>query len=198
MHEIIDINALQGDDRKKREYWLTHKQRWMIFLLYPESQQHAIDYIRCNFPCLCIYHDRDENKPHYHFVVHFENGRFPQAVCKRLGVSTQWVQQPRSEIGVEQYLTHDTKAARKAEKFIYPADAIECLNGYEYKAEEQLKTVDTLTIANEMFALMQGCKSYHEFVAGCLANNYYGELKRSSYIWGTLWNEHKQGAYSGQ
>ena len=70
-----------------------------MFVLYPESQQPAIDYIQANWPCAWALHDKDTHteqefldygkhhdgncpdwqigdlkKPHYHFVVKFKNG----------------------------------------------------------------------------------------------------------------------------
>ena len=79
-----------------------------MFVLYPESQQPAIDYIQANWPCAWALHDKDTHteqefldygkhhdgncpdwqigdlkKPHYHFVVKFKNARYITGVQKR-------------------------------------------------------------------------------------------------------------------
>lgn len=76
-----------------------------MFVLYPESQQAAIDYIKANYPCAWALHDKDTHteqdvldyakahngdcpewqagdlkKPHYHFVVKFKNARYATGV----------------------------------------------------------------------------------------------------------------------
>lgn len=80
-----------------------------MFVLYPESQQPAIDYIQANWPCAWALHDKDTHteqefldygkhhdgncpdwqigdlkKPHYHFVVKFKNARYITGVAKEI------------------------------------------------------------------------------------------------------------------
>ena len=80
-----------------------------MFVLYPESQQLAIDYIQANWPCAWALHDKDTHteqefldygkhhdgncpdwqigdlkKPHYHFVVKFKNARYITGVAKEI------------------------------------------------------------------------------------------------------------------
>ena len=80
-----------------------------MFVLYPESQQAAIDYIKANWPCAWALHDKDTHteqeyleygkkhdgncpdwnigdlkKPHYHFVVKFKNARYLTGVAKEI------------------------------------------------------------------------------------------------------------------
>ena len=83
-----------------------------MFVLYPESQQPAIDYIQANWPCAWALHDKDTHteqefldygkhhdgncpdwqigdlkKPHYHFVVKFKNARYITGVAKEIAVT---------------------------------------------------------------------------------------------------------------
>ena len=87
----------------------SQKAYQFMFVLYPESQQPAIDYIQANWPCAWALHDKDTHteqefldygkhhdgncpdwqigdlkKPHYHFVVKFKNARYITGVAKEI------------------------------------------------------------------------------------------------------------------
>lgn len=80
-----------------------------IFVLYPESQQSAIDWVQENFPCAWALHDKDVRlqedfdkyvknhdgklpdwkvgdlkKPHVHFVCKFANQRYFSGIAKAI------------------------------------------------------------------------------------------------------------------
>lgn len=82
-----------------------------MFVLYPESQQVAIDYCKQNLPCAWALHDKDVysqaafdayvkkhegtlpdwmpgdlKKPHVHFVCSFPNARYFSGIAKEIGV----------------------------------------------------------------------------------------------------------------
>lgn len=80
-----------------------------MFVLYPDSQQEVIDYVKANWPCAWALHDKDTHTeaeyleyakkhegncpewqvgdlkpPHYHFLVKFKNARYASGVAKEL------------------------------------------------------------------------------------------------------------------
>lgn len=87
------------------------RSRQCMFVLYPESQQAAIDYCKHNLPCAWALHDKDVHsqasfdayvkkhegeppdwmpgdlkKPHVHFVCSFANARYFSGIAKEIGV----------------------------------------------------------------------------------------------------------------
>ncbi|MDD6391516.1 MAG: hypothetical protein PUG28_04195 [Gemmiger formicilis] len=87
------------------------RSRQCMFVLYPESQQAAIDYCKQNLPCAWALHDKDVysqasfdayvkkhegelpdwmpgdlKKPHVHFVCSFPNARYFSGIAKEIGV----------------------------------------------------------------------------------------------------------------
>ena len=90
------------------------KSRWLCGILYPddnESHKKALSVILTKYNSLAINHDKDtylfdvtdENgdivhhkgdlkKPHYHFVVNFENARYISGFAKELGIEENVVQ----------------------------------------------------------------------------------------------------------
>lgn len=85
------------------------KRYQCLFVLYPESQQAAIEYVQANFPCAWALHDKDTytqgdfekyiskhegqapewkpgdlKKPHIHFVCKFPNQRYFTAIAKEI------------------------------------------------------------------------------------------------------------------
>lgn len=87
------------------------RSRQCMFVLYPESQQAAIDYCKQNLPCAWALHDKDVysqaafdayvkkhdgtlpdwmpgdlKKPHIHFVCSFPNARYFSGIAKEIGV----------------------------------------------------------------------------------------------------------------
>lgn len=110
------------------------KHRCFVFVLYPESQQAAIEYAQINFPCAWCLHDKDTydqhsvdswcsrnqdklpsdcpfavgdlKKPHIHFLVKFANPRSCHGVAHELGVSDNVICVCDSESASYTYLSH--------------------------------------------------------------------------------------------
>lgn len=93
---------------KKESSPKTPKKFQCMFILYPESQQAAIEYCQTHLPCAWALHDKDTRtqrdldkyieehnsapewkvgdlkKPHVHFVCRFKNQRYFSAVAKEI------------------------------------------------------------------------------------------------------------------
>ena len=106
------------------------RSRQCMFVLYPESQQHAIEYAQANFPCAWALHDKDVHteqdfnkyvekygeppewkagdlkKPHIHFVCSFSNARYFTGIAKELGVPVQTIRKVNNLYKAYVYLWH--------------------------------------------------------------------------------------------
>lgn len=175
-----------------RTKWVTSKQRWMRCVLYPESQMEAIEYIKTNWPCMWVLHDKDVNengeplKPHVHFLMHFVNPRYPQAVIKKLpGVEIGALRSVDQPYEAEKYMTHESSHCEG--KYLYSRDEVHIENDYEWAMENEGISEDVA--ANEMFLLMYEASSWTAFCQLCLAKGYWATLRRSSYLWHSLYKD---------
>ncbi len=98
------------------------KARTMLIVLYPESQQDAIDSIRANYSHIGILHDKDtdENgelkKAHWHFIIRFRQARWSSSLANELGIDDHF-ESCKSLDSACRYLLH----LDHPEKYLYPA-----------------------------------------------------------------------------
>lgn len=78
--------------KNKYVYGNEFQSRSMFLVLYPESQQNIIDNLLNSSIDYCgILHDKDMTdsgeikKPHYHFLLQFDNPKLASTVCRQLG-----------------------------------------------------------------------------------------------------------------
>lgn len=87
------------------------KSTQMCIVLYPESQQYQIDYIKKNFSYAACLHDRDvgddgkTKKAHYHFYLRFPSARSFASIAKELQIPDH-IENCRSRDGAIRYLIH--------------------------------------------------------------------------------------------
>lgn len=95
------------------------KSRQCMFVLYPESQQDIIDYVKNNYPCAWALHDKDTwekdgdghkkgdlKKPHEHFVCKFSNPRHFSGIAKELGIPVEAINRCNNLYKAYVYLWH--------------------------------------------------------------------------------------------
>ena len=107
------------------------RSRQCMFVLYPESQQAAIDYCKHNLPCAWALHDKDVHsqasfdayvkkhegeapdwmpgdlkKPHVHFVCSFANARYFSGIAKEIGVEVNVIRKVNNLYKAYVYLWH--------------------------------------------------------------------------------------------
>ena len=107
------------------------RSRQCMFVLYPESQQAAIDYCKQNLPCAWALHDKDVysqasfdayvkkhegeppdwmpgdlKKPHVHFVCSFPNARYFSGIAKEIGVEVNVIRKVNNLYKAYVYLWH--------------------------------------------------------------------------------------------
>lgn len=99
----------------------TDRARLFTLIVYQDTTSYnyeeVLDYFRSLKYCAFIYHDKDLKtdlsgeleelkKPHYHIVVKYDNATTPQAISKKCGVPTNYIQSIRSERQMIRYLIH--------------------------------------------------------------------------------------------
>ena len=118
------------------------RSKSFMLLLYDEDETHrkAMDKIKSSYDYACILHDKDVyeedevdsntgelihrkgdlKKPHYHFVVRFNNQRWNTALAEELGITQNYIMQPDSFDRALAYLVHHFEP----EKYQYPIEEV--------------------------------------------------------------------------
>lgn len=103
-------------------------RNWLL-VLYEEDETHqkAIEKIKTTYDYAMILHDKDtdENgeikKPHYHVVLKFNNPKWNTALADELGITLNYIEEPRSFKKSLEYLIH----YNEPEKYQYSIDEVQ-------------------------------------------------------------------------
>jgi hypothetical protein len=159
-----DFNPLADDVR----------QRIFLVLLYPDNAEHlqVIYQLTNYYKCVGIKHDKDVyqddifdtdgklihkkgdlKKPHYHFVIEYDNPRYRNGVAKDLGIDVRFVQLAENFIASKEYLLH----RKQPEKYQYNLDElVGCLSG------KLIKKLTEMTEETQMQLLVAYIDHAHE------------------------------------
>ena len=95
---------------------MENRYRLYFIELYKDTNSYNFDEVFRNLKSYkkwaYIVHDKDKNengdykKLHYHFILHLDNACTPKALSKKIGLSTQFIQNIRNERSVVRYLIH--------------------------------------------------------------------------------------------
>lgn len=97
------------------------RSRKMCLLLYPNediTHKKAFEYIKNNYDCAYITHDKDYNevgeikKSHIHIVISFPNAKWNTAIAEEIGITPNYIQSIKNYEKCLEYLIHyndDTK-----------------------------------------------------------------------------------------
>lgn len=104
------------------------RDRNLLLVLYEEDKTHkkAIDKIKTSYDYAMICHDKDtdENgeikKPHYHVVLKFKNPKWNTSLADELGITPNYIEEPRSLKKSLEYLIH----YNEPEKYQYSIDEV--------------------------------------------------------------------------
>lgn len=81
-----------------------------------------LDNIACKY--LCVLHDKDKTRPHYHIFVKMEGARSFDDIAKQCGVPMQYIERGKNFDNMLGYAFHLTKSAKESEKYLYDKSAI--------------------------------------------------------------------------
>ena len=91
------------------------RSRKFCLLLYPledVTHKNALEYIKSNFDCAYITHDKDLTsegeikKSHVHVVISFSNAKWNTSVCDEIGITTNYMQKCKDFEKALDYLIH--------------------------------------------------------------------------------------------
>lgn len=98
----------------------TYKGRKYFFAIHnPDQWQDCIDFAESCDAYAYIKHDKDGEKPHYHFYIEFVNPRSIKSVADDIGIPDNMLEKVRSADAVKMYLTHSDKKSQEAGKHLY-------------------------------------------------------------------------------
>lgn len=147
-----------------------------------------------------IHHDKEENKPHYHFAAHTENGMTISAFAKSQNIQEHLVQQIDDEEGTVAYYEHADNDSKAAGKHPYKledgeGDLKDYLVEMRAKMKKRHKRVSTYEEAGTMSNLLkwlddQEMVSVREIVDFAINGGFYDVLRRNWSIIGSLCKEH--------
>lgn len=185
-----------------------------MFVLYPESQQAAIDYIKANYPCAWALHDKDTHteqdvldyakahngdcpewqagdlkKPHYHFVVKFKNARYATGVAKEIRkyapINDAAIRKCYNLYKAYVYLWHQNDP----DKFQYNPDIVG-LHDFDPPSQNEGVTEEEQV---ETLFNMPRCASIKEMARWAYDNGCWACFRKNYGLWKDIQMEMKQG-----
>lgn len=174
-----------------------YRNRTHLLMLYPEDAMHmdALKKIEKSYDYAYILHDKDcdENgeikKPHYHVVVRFSNQTWSTALAKELGITENYLEEPRSFDNALMYLIHFNDGA----KYQYSLDEVK--GTLKNRLREKINSVDK-TEGEKVFELIEYIENQKEeikitnFAKYCAMFGYWAEFRRSGMIFCKVIEEH--------
>lgn len=167
-------------------------------ILYEEDETHkkAIEYIKKNYDFAMILHDRDVDnitgeikKPHYHFVIRFQNARWNTSLAEDLGITPNYIEESRSLKRSLLYLIH----YYDEDKYQYSLEYIEgslkgrlleiIKNGEKTENEKMQELLDYIDNSEQ-------CISIPQFIRYCVSIGYTDVVRRDFCLLVPIIEEH--------
>lgn len=176
-----------------------YRSRVHMLLLYPDNETHfqAMETVKQSYDYAAILHDkdRDENgnlkKPHWHVVLRFQQATWSSAICKNLGIETNYIEDVKKFDNAMLYLIHynDSDKAQYDRQEVFGNLSIK-LNEIINKGEK--------TEGEKVYELIEfiencgGKLTIKEFSKYCALNGYWAEFRRSGAIFCKMIDEHNE------
>jgi hypothetical protein len=174
-----------------------YRSRTHLLLLYREDLTHlkAIEKIEKSYDYAYIEHNKDfdENgvikKSHIHVVLRFTNQTWSSAIAKDLGITENYIEEPRSFDNSLLYLIH----FNDSDKYQYHIDDVK---GPLKKRLKELVNKNDKTEGEKVFDLIEYIEKQTEkitvksFAKYCATNGYWAEFRRSGLIFCKMIEEH--------
>lgn len=173
------------------------RSRCYHLILYDEDLSHknAIDFIQKNFDYAYILHDKDFDeatgelkKPHYHFILYFDNPVYKTSLAKQLDILPNYIQIESLKKGLLYLIHYNNK-----EKYQYSLDEVfgtlkdkiytYLSNNVENENQCILIILNYLNSVNKKITLF-------EFIQYIVSNNLWSYYRRSQITFIKLLDEH--------
>lgn len=176
------------------------RNRTIGLLLYPEDLTHvqALDKIKASYDYIGILHDKDCDedgvikKAHWHIILRFPQAKWNTAVCKELGIESNYTEELRSFNNAMMYLIH----ANDPDKYQY--DISEVFGTFKDKLKEIMNSQDK-SEGEKVVELIEYIENYEgrltvtQFAKYCAKNGYWAEFRRSGAIFCKMIEEKNKG-----
>lgn len=192
--------------RKRNKPFDRAKDRTTYFrgILYEEDASHLAFITKIKngeIDGYIIKHDKEENKTHYHFLAHTDNGMTISAFAKSQGIKANLVQQIDDEEATIAYFEHADNASKEAGKKPYKLEDGEgnlkqYLVDMRTKMKQRLKRISTYEEAGTMANFVAWLDEQTDYVQVktvvnmALEGKWYDVLRRNWSIIGSLCREH--------
>lgn len=181
-------------EKKKSE---NYRSRTHLLLLYPDNQQHckAVEKIKQSYDYAIILHNRDVTqdgelkKEHWHIVLRFQQAIWRSALCKNLGIDTNYCEDVKKFDNALQYLIH----YNDSDKAQYNVDEVqgnlkqrlvESINKVEKsEGEKVLELIEYIESQDNRISIKQ-------FASYCASAGCWSEFRRSATIFIKIIDEH--------
>ncbi len=184
------------------------RSRQCMFVLYPESQQAAIDYCQKNFPCAWALHDKDAHtqaeydgyiqkhdgekpewnpgdlkKPHIHFVCRFPNARYFSGIAKELCVTEPTIRKVNNLYKAYVYLWH----LLDPDKYQY-SQGIVGMHDFDPPSDhEGMSQAEDEQV--QILLSMPSFHSHNELARWAYENGCWAAFKKNYWLWRDIFRE---------
>ena len=174
----------------------------MLYPLEDKTHHEALEYIKLNYDCAYIVHDKDVNevtgeikKSHTHVVIRCDNAKWNTALSKDIGLVENYIQDCRSYKNALMYLIHyndDTKEQYD----------IDCVQGSLKKKLRQILESDDKTEHEKASEIIDWIYMQdHELFISDLARysisvGMWDVFRRAQYIFTSIMAEHNTGLHN--
>ena len=170
-------------------------------ILYPEdnSQQKAIELLKTNaFSSAGILHDKDLDdngnvkKPHYHFVLKFQNARSRKAVADDLSVAENYFEPSHNFNSSLLYLVH----RNSPDKYQYSIDDVfgSLKPTLEKLLDDDTEDMKAIRIL-DMLDSIESRIDFRTFLRLCAEKGLWSDLRRGGYLFVQAVKEHNERYY---
>lgn len=159
-------------------------------LLYTENEKHIeiLNYITKNYNFAYKIHDKEDNKPHIHLLVFFENKRYISGILKEIDIELNLINPVHNKKGAIRYLVHKDNP----EKYQYNIeDIVSNIDLSSYFNNTSIELVD-IRVIFDYISSQRRFIFYKDITEYCIKNALWSTYRRSYSIIKDIINEHNQ------
>lgn len=193
----------QRKEKKNMESTI-YRSRKHLILLYPDTEcyETCVSRVKDNYDYCYITHDRDLDKqgnikkPHTHLIIYSKNAIWNTSLSTTLGVDIRFIQKIRNDELTLQYLLHHNEPLKSQYSITEVLGTPSVLKKLENalnnddlsESEKSLKIIEYIETSNYL--------TYSELAKYCGINDMWDILRRNSYYFIKLVDEHNQFLYN--
>lgn len=139
-----------------------------------------------NYKYAYIYHDKDNNKPHYHFQIYFTSQRYISSISKEFNIPDNLITIIKDKKKAIQYLIH----LNDDEKYHYSFDEINSNFNIEIYFSNKSVEMDDISLIIEYIDSQSDIIYYYNLMSFVLKNSIWSSYRRNYSIIKDIVQEH--------